>query len=176
MAQALPDHFVDRGFESFARQVYSVEVTGQGGADGGIDLLLRKDGAVTLVQCKLWRSRQVGVCVVCEIFGLMHHHQAAAVKIVCTGVFSSDCYRFAVGKPLELVDGEALLAVIGETKTALGRSDANAKLVVDEPRPPKIAPACPNCAAVMVERTNRRSGQMFWGCTGYPRCRGTVSI
>jgi restriction system protein len=161
--------------EAFRRQGYSVEETGQGGADGGIDLVLRKDGATTLVQCKQWRSRQVGVSVVREMFGLLHHHQAAAVKIVCTGVFSSACYRFAVGKSLELVDGEALLALIGRsttitelTKVAAGARDAR--------KPSAVPPACPKCAGEMMERTNRASGQLFWGCTGYPRCRGTVSI
>jgi restriction system protein len=159
--------------EAYRQQGYSVEETGQGGADGGIDLLLRKDGATTLVQCKQWRSRQVGVSVVREMFGLMHHHQAAAVKIVCTGEFTNDCYRFAVAKPLELVDGEALLRVIG--KSTATRPEA-AAMVVDEPRRSRPAPACPKCAAEMVERTNRTSGQLFWGCTGYPRCRGTVAI
>jgi restriction system protein len=161
--------------EAYRRQGYSVEETGQGGADGGIDLLLRKDGDTTLVQCKQWRSRQVGVSVVREMFGLMHHHQAAAVKIVCTGVFSSDCYRFAVAKPLELVDGEALLRVIGKSTAEPERAEAIA-MIVDEPIRSRAAPACPKCAAEMVERTNRSSGQLFWGCTGYPRCRGTVAI
>ncbi len=38
--------------EAFRRQGYAVEETGLGGADGGIDLILRKDGRRTLVQCK----------------------------------------------------------------------------------------------------------------------------
>ena len=43
--------------EAFRRQGYSVEETGLGGADGGIDLILRKDSRRTLVQCKHWRRR-----------------------------------------------------------------------------------------------------------------------
>ena len=38
--------------EAFRRQGYTVEETGLGGADGGIDLILRKDGRRVLVQCK----------------------------------------------------------------------------------------------------------------------------
>ncbi len=49
--------------EAFRRQGYSVEETGLGGADGGIDLILRKDGRRTLVQCKQWKRQQVGVSV-----------------------------------------------------------------------------------------------------------------
>jgi len=41
--------------EAFRRQGYVVKETGQGGADGGIDLELSKGGQITLVQCKQWR-------------------------------------------------------------------------------------------------------------------------
>ena len=37
-------------------------------------------------------------------------------------------------------------------------------------------PACPNCGRPMVLRTARKSqkaGQPFWGCSGYPDCKGT---
>jgi restriction system protein len=160
--------------EAYRRQGYDIEETGLGGPDGGIDLLLRKDGAVTLVQCKHWRSRQIGVSVVREMFGLLHHHRAAAGKIVCTGVFSSDCYRFAVGKPLELVDGKDLERLIGKIKAAPGPTSE--PRVVPDAAPARTAPTCPKCALQMVERVNRTSGRPSWGCTQYPRCRETVSI
>jgi restriction system protein len=38
------------------------------------------------------------------------------------------------------------------------------------------APACPACGKGMVLRTARqgaRAGSRFWGCAGYPECRGT---
>ena len=50
--------------EAFRRQGYGVAETGLGGPDGGVDLILRKDGRRTLVQCKQWRRRQVPVNVV----------------------------------------------------------------------------------------------------------------
>jgi restriction system protein len=160
--------------EAYRRQGYAIEETGQGGADGGVDLLLRKDGATTLVQCKQWRSRQVGVSVVREMHGLMHHHGAAAVKIVCTGVFSSDCYRFAVGKPLELVDGVELARLVGKVRVApAGSTPPVGELV---PVPARSALACPKCASAMLERTNRTTGQPFWGCSRYPACRQTLPI
>ena len=37
-------------------------------------------------------------------------------------------------------------------------------------------PACPNCGRPMVLRTARKgqkAGQPFWGCSGYPDCKGT---
>ncbi|MBL7076258.1 MAG: NERD domain-containing protein [Kiritimatiellae bacterium] len=35
------------------------------------------------------------------------------------------------------------------------------------------APACPRCGSAMVLRTSRKDGSQFWGCPGYPACRGT---
>lgn len=38
------------------------------------------------------------------------------------------------------------------------------------------AMACPLCGAVMIERTNKHSGERFMGCRRYPRCKGTRSL
>ncbi len=32
---------------------------------------------------------------------------------------------------------------------------------------------CPSCGGPMVSRQNSKTGQRFWGCTKYPRCKGT---
>ena len=37
-------------------------------------------------------------------------------------------------------------------------------------------PACPKCAQPMVMRTARATGDKFWGCSAFPRCRGTLPI
>lgn len=44
------------------------------------------------------------------------------------------------------------------------------------PQPAPAAPACPRCGKPMALRTARRgprTGSQFWGCSGYPDCRGT---
>ena len=46
-----------------------------------------------------------------------------------------------------------------------------------EPEPD--APACPLCGKAMRSRAARsgpKAGQSFWGCTGYPACRGTREL
>ena len=98
--------------ESFRRQGYRIEETGLGGADGGVDLRLSKNGTITLVQCKQWRSQRVDVKIVREIYGLLAHHGVDAVKIVAVGDFTPDARRFVQGKPIELIHGEALLVMI----------------------------------------------------------------
>jgi ssDNA-binding Zn-finger/Zn-ribbon topoisomerase 1 len=32
---------------------------------------------------------------------------------------------------------------------------------------------CPECGGPMVSRANKTTGQRFWGCKDYPKCRGT---
>ena len=40
-------------------------------------------------------------------------------------------------------------------------------------------PACPLCGKPMVLRTaqkGKNAGKQFWGCSGYPDCKGLVDI
>jgi len=161
--------------EAFRRQGYAVEETGLGGADGGVDLILRKAGRTELVQCKQWRREQISVSVVREMWGLAHHHGADAVKVVCVGEFTRDAVGFVEGKPIALISGDQLVALVREVQATGGAAPPESPRI--EPRldtsPPSIKPTCPNCGGHMLRRTNRQSGQSFWGCHAYPKCRGT---
>ncbi|WAH64513.1 restriction endonuclease [Xanthomonas hortorum] len=84
-------------FEAFCLQGNALDESGLGGADGVIDLILRKDGSRTLVQCKQWKRQQVGVSVGCEMHGLLAHHNADAVNTVCSAPYPKDDERFAQG-------------------------------------------------------------------------------
>jgi restriction system protein len=156
--------------EAFRRQGYLVHETGLGGADGGIDLILRKDGATTLVQCKQWRNRLVDVKVVREMYGLLGHHHADAVMIVAIGSYTDDAQAFAQGKPIELIHGNALLEMVRESQKL---SPAKHKVTKAQGVASSAEPLCPICAHAMVQRTNRKSGKTFWGCSDYPACHGT---
>jgi restriction system protein len=163
--------------EAFRRQDYAVSETGLGGADGGIDLILRKDGKVTLVQCKQWKTQRVDVKVVREMFGLLVDHSAAAVKIVAIGDYTVDARRFAEGKPIELINGETLLAMVREVQTSTTTKTTTASNSLANPTKTESAfstsPLCPKCGANMVNRLNRKTKESFWGCAKYPVCRGT---
>lgn len=56
---------------SLQRQGYLVLENPSDGADGGVDLRLRKNGQITLVKCKHWKSKNVGITVVRELYGVM---------------------------------------------------------------------------------------------------------
>jgi restriction system protein len=153
--------------EAYRRQGYSVQENTGGGADGGIDLVLKKDGNHLLVQCKNWRSRKVGVTTVREFFGVVTAENATEGMVVCSGHFTNDAIEFAQGKPITLVDGAALSRLIGNVQ-----------------RSPQIKAAvkdalCPICRNPMVMRTAKRGnnvGSRFWGCSKFPACRGTRNM
>ena len=37
-------------------------------------------------------------------------------------------------------------------------------------------PTCPRCSSKMVMRTNSYNGSKFYGCSRYPKCRGTRNV
>ncbi len=86
--------------EAFRRGGYSVTETGGGGADGGVDLVLRKDGEKYLVQCKQWRAYKVGVTTVRELYGVMAAAGAAGGFVVTSGVFTQEAKSFAEDETL----------------------------------------------------------------------------
>ena len=71
--------------EVFRRRGYQVEERGGRGADGGVDLIARRGGETALVQCKHWRTKQVGVGIVRELLGSMTALDAKAGSVVTSG-------------------------------------------------------------------------------------------
>lgn len=159
--------------EAFRRGGYSIEESGGGGADGGIDLVLHKNGEKSLVQCKQWRAYKVGVQVIRELYGVMAAEGAAHGFVVTSGVFTQEARAFADGRNIDLIDGAELATII----RAIQHPESLAKLPVAQT--PNVSQACPKCGGAMVKRTAKQganAGKMFWGCSGYPQCRGTVAI
>lgn len=148
--------------EAYRLQGFDVEETGGGGADGGVDLRLRRGGRTFLVQAKHWRAGSVGVTVVRELYGVMAAASAAGGFVVTSGRFTKDAVAFANGKSVQLVDGRALHAMLRE---ALGRVGTGGEV-----------PTCPRCSRPMARRSSRKGAagaSTFWSCAGYPECRGT---
>ena len=161
--------------EAFRRRGYFVEETGLGGKDGGIDLIVSKGGRKELVQCKQWRTRRVRASTVREMWGLVDHHGADAVHIVCIGDFTPDAAAFARGKAIELIDGERLLEMVRDVQRNANAVASSLPSRIEPAVAPKavLTPLCPACGSGMVQRRNRLNGEQFWGCPSYPRCRGT---
>lgn len=156
--------------EAFRRKGYAVTETGGGGADGGIDLALSREGETFLVQCKQWKVYKVGVKTVRELYGVMASKGAAGGFVVTSGVFTDEARAFAAGKNIELMDGKALHALIrGVSVPSKAATDSSAAVTAN-------APVCPVCQSAMVRKTARKgsnAGNEFWGCPQYPACKGT---
>ena len=171
--------------EAFRLQGYQVVETGGGGPDGGIDLVLTrpsKSGSEKfLVQCKQWRAFKVGVDVIRELYGVMAAKGATGGFVVTSGHFTEGAISFASGRNVTLVDGPKLYGLLRQAKAGIERSPA--RPVVASSAQPSVVPtqasSCPLCSKPMARRTAKRganAGGEFWGCTGYPACRGTRPI
>lgn len=92
----------------FARQGYHV-VNTPDVKDGGVDVILTdQNGSRAVVQCKRYRGT-VGEEIVRDLYGTMIHAEAERAFLVTTGSISPSAYRWAAGKPIELIDGTRLL-------------------------------------------------------------------
>lgn len=161
--------------EAFRQRGYTVAET-RSGADGGIDLRLKKDGERFLVQCKHWRAQRVPVEVVRELYGVMAAEGAAGGFVVTSGIFTGPAMEFAEGRNIELIDGAKLSAMIASAQQSV-KPDGIQNSPADAPTGAAV-PACPQCGATMVRRVARRgtnAGGAFWGCSKFPACRGMRS-
>ncbi len=166
--------------EAFRRQGYSVQENTYAGPDGGIDLTIKRDGNVYLVQCKRWHAAKVGVNVVREMLGLVTAHGAHGAIIVTSGMFTQEAKFFASGKSIDLVEGDQLVGLI---QAVQGRPAVPASAAAVGRRPGTVSerPAaslrrCPRCGGDLIVRAARRgprAGSKFWGCSGYPGCKHT---
>lgn len=162
--------------EAFRRKGYSVAETGGGGADGGIDLALKKEGETFLVQCKQWKAYKVSVTTVRELYGVMAAEGATGGFVVTSGVFTDDARAFAEGRNIELLDGKALHTLIRGVNVS---SKAGEALSNSSAPAPAGVPHCPVCESPMMKRTAKRGanvGNEFWGCSQYPACKGTRPV
>ena len=159
--------------EIYRRRGYSVSETARG-ADGGVDVVLRRDSECLLVQCKHWRARNVGVSVVRELYGVVVSRGAAGGVVVTAGHFTAEAVEFARETGIELVDGEQLRqqAWLADRVGTLPLTPSSQAALESD------SLFCPRCGSPMVERVARRgsqSGRPFWGCSRFPKCRGMRS-
>jgi restriction system protein len=147
--------------ESFRRDGYQVDERGGSAPDGGIDFVILKGGERYLVQCKHWKTQQIGVTVIRELNGVIAAHGAHGGIVVTGGGFTRDAREFADRCKIRLIGGEELVRLIGSGSP-----------IVTSP------PQCPECGAEMVERIAKQgkfAGKAFWGCRQYPKCRGILA-
>jgi len=161
--------FEDLITEAYKQIGYSIKREPVSGNDNGIDIIVSKQGSKTLVQCKQWRSRSVGVKVVREMYGILSSSNADEVHIVSSGNFTKEAQSFADGKAIKLIYGRELLNLISDAQKTTPEKDH----ITESEK------TCPECGSEMVLRKARKgknAGNEFWGCIRFPKCRETVSF
>ncbi len=156
--------------EFFKQQGYEVKQAFSQKPDGGVDIWMKKDGELTLVQCKHWKTRKVGIPILREMYAVMIEHGASKMIVVTSGDFTSEAVKYALDKKLWLINGGDLVDMIELPQHCRTEAKTKAEL----PAEPELI--CPSCHSTLVKRTAKRGSnkdRAFYGCSAYPRCRYT---
>lgn len=101
---------------------FSVETTKASG-DGGIDLIAYNHEPVFsgkyIIQCKRY-SGSVGEPIIRDLYGVITSERANKGILITTGYFTKSAIAFAEGKPIELIDGEQLDALLKRHGVSIG--------------------------------------------------------
>ena len=98
--------------ELFRKKGWKVLGNEKKGADGGVDIWMKKRRRSAIVQCKRYDDAMVTIKVLREMYGLMHEYDVDEAYIVTTSRFTKECYKFIEGKNMVLIDGAALVKII----------------------------------------------------------------
>lgn len=101
---------------------FSVETTKASG-DGGIDLIAYNHEPVFsgkyIIQCKRY-SGSVGEPIIRDLYGVITSERANKGILMTTGYFTKSAIAFAEGKPIELIDGGRLDALLKRHGVSIG--------------------------------------------------------
>lgn len=142
------------------------------GVDGGIDIKLYQDDtgeATSLVQCKAWNNKPVGVKAIREFLGVLAHEKVPKGFFMTSGEFTDEAKAVAKANKINLINGEMFLAMIMRLPE-VSQNKLLALAVAGDYR----TPTCSQCGVKMVKRKSKRGA--FWGCMNYPTCRQRLAI
>ena len=145
------------------------------GVDGGVDVWLysrqQPGQAVSLVQCKNWNGRQVGVDKIRELRGVMAARKVGRGVFATTSTFSAEAASFAQENGIDLLDVEKLLSIIAKRSPEQQQALLEVALEGEYWRP-----TCARCGVKMVEKTSSKDGKQFWSCAKFPICRTSLPM
>lgn len=131
------------------------------------------------MQCKQWKAYKVGVSTIRELYGVMAVEGAVGGFVVTSGVFSADAKSFAEGRNINLIGGTELTNMIKKSQVQPQTSTTTSQRTPQYVTAAIADPSCPSCGSAMIKRTAKQGtniGNVFWGCSGYPKCRGIIPI
>lgn len=94
----------------FKKQGYVANVT-KGSGDGGIDILIEKEGLRGIVQCKRFKNK-VGPGPIRDLYGTMKAGNHKFGIAVCPSGFSDQAYEFSKGKNIKLIGLKQIMEMV----------------------------------------------------------------
>ena len=152
----------------YESQGYHLERRGGQRPDGGIDLIVEKDGERAAVQCKRWKKWEVKEPLIRELLGAMTHEGLTKGVVVALNGFTYPAKQLAIQHNIDIVHDDNLATII----TGLTPEDQlKVHAMLDDE-----AKYCPKCESRMVWRTPKpgKKWTPFWGCSRYPKCHGQL--
>lgn len=143
----------------------------QTGADGGVDFYLyanttqQKIGAV---QCKSWGKKQIGVNVIRELQGVIAAEQLKLGLLMYAGQLSKDAQAF-LQQPSVSIKAQNQQDILSEIQKL--PTETQVSLLQEITEGDYTTPSCPTCDQKLIRRTAKNTGNQFWGCVNFPRCR-----
>lgn len=144
------------------------------GPDGGIDIRLYQDDTgspTSIVQCKAWGERIVGVKPVRELLGVMTHEKIGKAFFMTSGSYSEEAKAVAQANRITLIDGVMLLMMIQRLA-----AEERQSLLAFATEGDYKTPTCPTCGVKMKAVQGKAGRPNFWGCRNYPRCRQKLGM
>ncbi len=171
-----PGYFEELVAVTYRALGFWVRRVGKAG-DHGIDLEMRTlSGQRWVVQCKRYRD-SVGESTIRELYGVLMHEKADRAVLVTSAEITPAAEKWARHKPIDLVDGQALLNLMEKARRRARGNFLQRWLhsLQDALRPQaKGVPICPRCQAPMFRRPFRLIDNPAWvlyRCSRYPHCR-----
>lgn len=160
-----PDEFENYIAELFFRLGYKTRRVG-GPNDGGIDVVIKKDGVKSYVQCKKFLTSEVPVGAVRDFYGAIADNLSEGKGyFVTTNRFTPAAKEFAESRKIELVDRYKLVRYVrearGEKRNFFGKKE-------------EVNLICPECGGKLVKREGKFG--IFYGCENYPKCKYTTKF
>jgi len=147
---------------------FTVRRLGGANPDGGVDLIIESPTEKFVVQCKHWRKWSVGVRQIREFLGTLTDTKIPnGIFITLTG-YSGDAKQLADKHGIQILNESDVIKMLEES--GLAYSKEISELFSD------LRKFCPKCESEMVLRTARLTGNQFWGCSNYPRCRFILNL
>ena len=147
---------------------FQVKRLGGANADGGVDLIVESPTESFVVQCKHWRSWNVGVRHIREFLGTLTDSKVEKGIFITLAGYSNETRQLAEKHGIQILNESDIIKMLEDS--GLIHSKEISKLFSDDRK------ICPKCENEMVLRTHRQTGENFWGCSTFPRCWGQIKL